>query len=236
MDARRPSYAERPATAEARASTWEERDGGWKFGVERSARRRASRSTAPGRAQASHLRHRLRSKPQAQEDNGGGFVIGFGGGYGSTNWKDAAYYLPGNYIPTSHSGFTANFRIGAAINKRILILFHSTNTFFSTDTEGTVADGMAGGDLQMHFGRKGRSFYVFGGAGYQNIMHFSVDDPYAGSNSFGLGIRGGAGFEIVKYRDNRRPRPARLQRDRAQPDVLRRDHQLPQALTAFKDG
>jgi hypothetical protein len=147
---------------------------------------------------------------QAREDDGGGFVIGFGGGYGSTNWTEAAYYLPGNYsyyyygvnhaeIPTSHSGFTANFKIGAAINKRILILFHSTSTFFSTDTEGTVVDGMAGGDLQLHFGRKGRSFYVFGGAGYQNIMHFSVDDPYAGSNSFGLGIRGGAGFEIVKY-------------------------------------
>ena len=109
------------------------------------------------------------------------------------------YYYGVNHPNPATPGSPANFRIGAAINKRILILFHSTNTFFSTDTEGTVADGMAGGDLQIHFGRKGRSFYVFGGAGYQNIMHFSVDDPYAGSNSFGFGIRGGAGFEIVKY-------------------------------------
>jgi hypothetical protein len=146
---------------------------------------------------------------QVQQDNGGGFVIGFGGGYGSTDWKEAGYYYtppcysfycpPKASYPSSHAGFTTNFRIGAAINKQFLILFHSTNTIFSTATEGTVMDGMAGGDLQVHFGRKGRSFYVFGGAGYQNIMHFSVDDPYAGSNSFGLGVRGGAGFEFVKY-------------------------------------
>jgi hypothetical protein len=148
---------------------------------------------------------------KAQEDNGGGFVIGIGGGYGSTDWKEAAYYLPGNYsyyyygvqhadIPTSHTGFSTNFKIGGAINKRFLILFHSTTTFFNTETEGTVVDGMAGGDLQVHFGRKGRSVYVFGGAGYQNILRVSFDDPYGGtSNSVGFGIRGGAGFEIVKY-------------------------------------
>lgn len=146
---------------------------------------------------------------QAQEDEGGGFVIGFGGGYGSTNWKESEYYYtppcyyyycpPKKNLPSSHAGFTTNFRIGGAINKRFLILFHSTNTFFNTETEGTVVDGMAGADLQVHFGRKGRSFYVFGGAGYQNIMHFSFDGTYEGGNSFGLGIRGGAGFEIVKY-------------------------------------
>jgi len=58
---------------------------------------------------------------------------------------------------------------------------------------------MAGGDLQVHFGRKGRSFYVFGGAGYQNIMHFNVLDASSVSNSVGFGIRGGAGFEFVKF-------------------------------------
>jgi hypothetical protein len=146
---------------------------------------------------------------KAQEDKGGGFVIGFGGGYGTTNWKEAAYYYtppcyyyycpPKVTVPSSHSGFAGNFRIGAAINSRFLILFHSTTTFFNTDTEGTVVDGMAGGDLQVHFGKKGRSFYVFGGAGYQNIMHFSVDNPYSGSNSIGFGVRGGAGFELAKY-------------------------------------
>jgi hypothetical protein len=146
---------------------------------------------------------------QPKEDNGGGFVIGFGGGYGWSNWKEAEYYYtppcypyycpPKANLPSSHTGFAGNFRIGAAINSRFLILFHSTTTFFDTETEGTVVDGMAGGDLQVHFGRKGRSFYVFGGAGYQNIMHFSFDSPYSGSNSVGFGIRGGAGFEIVKY-------------------------------------
>lgn len=142
---------------------------------------------------------------QAQEDDGGGFVIGFGGGYGWTNWKETplpCYWYscpPKTDLPSSHTGFASNFRIGAAINKRFLILFHSTSTFFNTENEGTVVDGMAGGDLQIHFGRKGRSFYVFGGAGYHNVMHFDFDDPYSGANSFGLGIRGGAGFEIVKY-------------------------------------
>ena len=147
---------------------------------------------------------------QAQEDTSGGFVIGFGAGWGTTDWKESAYYLPNNYsyfyygvnksdIPTSNSGLTTNFKIGAAINSRFLILFHSTATFFDTETEGTVVDGMAGGDLQMHFGRKGRSFYVFGGAGYHNVMHFDFEDPYSGSNSVGLGIRAGAGIELVKY-------------------------------------
>jgi hypothetical protein len=148
---------------------------------------------------------------QVQEDTGGGFVIGFGAGWGSTNWKEEAYYLPNDYsyyyygvhhsdIPTSHSGLTTNFKIGGAINNRFLILFHSTATFFDTETEGTVVDAMATGDLQVHVvGRKGRSFYVFGGAGYHNVMHFDFNDPYSGSNSIGFGVRGGAGVEIVKY-------------------------------------
>jgi hypothetical protein len=150
---------------------------------------------------------------QAQEDKSGGFVIGFGAGYGHSNWQQAPYYPPCSYTPyypyyncppavpgvSSHTGIATNFKIGGAINHRFLILFHSTNTIFDTETEGTVMDGMAGGDLQVHFGRKGRSFYVFGGAGYQNIIHFNFEDPYSASNSIGFGVRGGAGFEFVKY-------------------------------------
>ena len=151
---------------------------------------------------------------QAQEDKSGGFVIGFGAGYGHSNWQQAPYYPPCSYtsyypyytcppaVPgvSSHTGIATNFKIGGAINHRFLILFHSTNTIFDTETEGTVMDGMAGADLQVHVaGRKGRSVYVFGGAGYQNIIHFNFDDPYSGSNSIGFGVRGGAGFEFVKY-------------------------------------
>jgi hypothetical protein len=151
---------------------------------------------------------------QAREDTSGGFVIGFGAGYGHSNWQEAPYYPPCSYtsyypyyscppaVPgaSSHTGITTNFKIGAAINHRFLILFHTTNTFFKTKDEGTVADGMAGGDLQVHVaGRKGRSVYVFGGAGYHNVMHFNFDAPYSGSNSFGFGVRGGAGFEFVKF-------------------------------------
>jgi hypothetical protein len=169
----------------------------------------APRPAEPTQAPATVPQAPPAQQAYAGEDDGGGFVIGIGGGYGSTNWKEAEYYYtppcyyyycpPKANLPSSHAGVVSNFKIGGAINKQFLILFHSTAIFFNTETEGMVVDGMAGADLQVHFGRKGRSFYVFGGVGYQNIMHFDLDGTYGGSNSVGLGIRGGAGFEIVKY-------------------------------------
>jgi hypothetical protein len=140
---------------------------------------------------------------QTAEGGSVSFVIGFGGGVGWTNWTDHSWdSWPPQYRPvvaTSHVGVATNFKIGVAIKNRVLILFHSTGTIFSENGE-TMMDGMGGGTVQFYLGgTRGKAAYVLGGAGYQNVMHFNLDNPYSGSNSVGFGVRGGAGFEFAKY-------------------------------------
>jgi hypothetical protein len=135
-----------------------------------------------------------------------GFVIGFGAGYGITNWKEmvptqcrAGYYYCTTRDTEGRSGVFTNFKIGYAPNNRLMILWHSANVFFGSSAEsGFITDGIGGGSLQFYLSDKTPSVYVLGGAGYHNIMHFS-SESLAGSNTFAFGIRGGAGFEFARH-------------------------------------
>ena len=61
-------------------------------------------------------------------------------------------------------------------------------------------DGMGGLAVQLHYlsGQRGRSPYVIGGAGYHNLMRIDTNSG-GGSNSFGMGVRGGMGYEFAKH-------------------------------------
>jgi hypothetical protein len=155
------------------------------------------------------------STPQAtaeQNTSRGGFVIGFGGGFGWTNWRLAPYitytsistypyYRMVTVTPEGgYSGFSTNFKIGWGLNDRLLLLFQSTGMFLSPG-EGydTHMDGMGGLAVQYYLsGKRGRAPYVIGGAGYHNMMRLDVENG-GGSNSLGFGVRGGAGYEFAKH-------------------------------------
>ena len=123
------------------------------------------------------------ARASAQERKG--FVIGFGGGFGYTNWG------------TNHSGVFTNIKIGYAPTNRFAILWHSASTTFKANNGSWMMDGMAGGSIQIFLSKQpGRGGYVIGGAGYHNMGRFQ-DFPY-GTNDLGFGIRGGFGYEFAK--------------------------------------
>jgi hypothetical protein len=118
-----------------------------------------------------------------------GFVIGVGAGFGRTDWG------------VNHSGLFTNFKIGYAPTEQSMILWQSSGTFFKGTDGDWKMDGIGGAAVQVYVSKKrGRSGCAIAGVGYHNVirMRFS-DSGVGGSNSIGLGIRGGFGYEFAPH-------------------------------------
>jgi hypothetical protein len=137
-----------------------------------------------------------------------GFVIGVGAGFGYSTWNETTYdfscvgyYCGYNEVRSGNrSGVFTSFKVGYAPSDRLMILWHSTGTFFgSRYGTGFITDGMGGLSIQYYFS-SGPGAYALGGGGYHNVMRFDPESPYGGGvNSFGFGVRGGFGFEFHKH-------------------------------------
>jgi hypothetical protein len=132
-----------------------------------------------------------------------GFVVGFGGGFGYSTWNESTYEYCGYYCgyrqvnSGNRSGVFTNFKIGFAPSDRLMILWHSSGTFFgSRYGSGFIMDGIGGLSVQYYFS-SGPGAYALGGVGYHNIMRF--DPGYGGENNLGVGVRGGFGFEFHRH-------------------------------------
>jgi hypothetical protein len=111
-----------------------------------------------------------------------GFVIGLGVGYGRTGWG------------VNHSGLFTSFKIGYAPTDRVMILWHSSGTFFKGVSGEWKMDGVGGLSMQVYLSSAPRAAYVIAGGGYQNVMSFS-----AATNEIGPGVRAGFGYEFTKH-------------------------------------
>jgi len=112
-----------------------------------------------------------------------GFFFGLGVGYGQTSWG------------TNHGGVVGNLKVGYAPTNQVLIMFQSAGTYFKGNDGDLRDDGMGSVGVQIYFTKtSGRGGYAIASVGYHNLIKF---DP--ATNNFGIGIRGGVGYEFVKH-------------------------------------
>ncbi|MCK7521768.1 MAG: hypothetical protein MZV64_30830 [Ignavibacteriales bacterium] len=142
--------------------------------------------------------------------------------------------------PSSHCGASRRTsRSAARSTSRFLILFHSTATYLRHGDRGHGGGRHGGRGPPGSLRQEGpRASTCSAGQATRNVMHFDFDEAVGHpKTASGSASAAGAGVEFVEAAGGRIPRPARVQRDRAQPGGLAAGPlNFPEALTASEDG
>jgi hypothetical protein len=118
-----------------------------------------------------------------------GFVLGFGAGLGTITFSDSDN-------TNTLSGFQTTLNIGAGITDQILILY-SGHTAFYKRKESNFVTGTPTVIARYYFTPTVRSFYVFGGTGFQVVLAW--DDYETGGGFVGFGIAAGGGYQFSQH-------------------------------------
>ncbi len=119
------------------------------------------------------------SRPQTRE----GFFIGFGFGWGSLGCSDCS--------GERESGLSGYFKLGAAVNQRVLLGFES-NGWFKEQSGVTLSQGNGSAVIYLYPNPES-GFFIKGGIGLATL---NLDVSGFGSdNVTGFGLVGGLGYD-----------------------------------------